>query len=187
MDVPSTAGGTESAVRDPAEPEGGSLAEVLAALRCLQDSFDAKIRYDEVREQQIAALHQELEEHRRGLYQQILKPVLLDIIGLYDDIAKITATDGPMADDQAFLLNSVDEILRRHGVESFACAGDDVDRSRQRVIDVAPTDSIDADRKVAQRMRPGFEVDGKVLRPEWIVAYRYSPENKQPTEEGHEA
>lgn len=162
MDVPSTA----------------DNAEVLAALTALRAAFDAKIRYDEVREQRIAALHQELEEHRRGLYRQLMKPVLLDIIGLYDEIAK--------TGERAFLLDSVEEILRRYGVEAFACEDDTVDRSRQRVIDVTPAASKSDDRKVALRVRPGFEVDGKVLRPEWVVAYRYSSEETEETEDTEE-
>lgn len=148
--------------------------KVLAALTALQEAFDAKIRYDEVREQRISALHQELEEHRRGLYQQILKPVLLDIIGLYDEIA---------ASEQAFGLDSVEEILRRYGVEAFRCEQDTVDRSRQRVIDVVPAASEDDDRKVARRVRPGFKADGRVLRPEWVAAFRYSADDGKPEEQ----
>jgi len=159
-------------------PSTANETRVLAALTALHEAFDAKIRYDEVREQRIAALHQELEEHRRGLYQKILKPVLLDIIGLYDEIT---------ASGQVVLLDSVEEILRRHGVEAFSCEEDTVDRSRQRVIDVVPTARAGDDRRVARRVRPGFEVDGRVLRPEWVVAYRYSSDNGKPAKEGQQA
>jgi molecular chaperone GrpE len=180
MGVPSAAHDPELAAQDAREPAAEPLKqEILTALTALQEVFDAKIRYDEVRERQIAALHDELEAHRRGLYLQILKPVLLDIIGLYDDIAK---TDSAMAGERAFLLNSVEEILRRYGAETFACEGNAVDRSRQRVIDTESTDSADLDRLVAHRVRPGFGLDGRVLRPEWVVAYRYSSDREKPAE-----
>jgi molecular chaperone GrpE (heat shock protein) len=179
----------------------GSEAEpgtkISAALIALQEAFDAKIRYDRVQEQQIAALHQELEAHRRGLYQQILKPVLADIVGLYDDIAKMDfglaeanaeiEQASAFARERGFLLDSIEEILQRYGVTMYACESDAIDRSRQRVIDVTPTDNADFDRRVARRVRPGFEVDGKILRPEWVVAYRYSSANGNSVGEGQKA
>jgi len=150
--------------------------DLLAALNRLQDSFDAKIRYDEVRERQIAVLHAELETHRRGLYQQILRPVLTDLIGVYDEAARV-ASGGA-----ASLLESIQEVLLRNGVMSFTCEGDRVDRSRQQVIEIVPTSQADQDRRVARRLRPGFELAGKILRPEWIAAYRYARDGGAPAD-----
>lgn len=165
--------------------------QVLAALAKLQESFDAKIRYDEVRERQVEALHQELASHRQGLYQQILQPILTELIGLFDSIADVTAARQPSADvaepDPATLLqvivslgDSIAEILQRNGATTFSTEGDKVDRSRQRVIDVVVTHEPELDRKVAQRLRPGFELNGKVFRPEWVSAYRYVATEARP-------
>ena len=169
-------------------PEPEVAAQILAALGHLQESFDAKIRYDEVREHQVTALHEELETHRRGLYQQILQPVLMDLIGIHDEMVKVasdtalqdTNSPGVITAGMTFLLESVEEILLRNGVTSFTCEGDNVDRSRQKVIQVVPTSRMDLDRRVARRVRLGFELAGKVLRPEWIVAYRYAPGTGEP-------
>ena len=49
--------------------------DVLAELRELRERFDSKIRYDEVKERQIDALHEELQGHRQGLYQQIMRVI----------------------------------------------------------------------------------------------------------------
>jgi molecular chaperone GrpE (heat shock protein) len=200
MDATSAENGPEPVTQDDLGATGSEAepwTKISAGLIGLQEAFDAKIRYDRVQEQQIAALHQELEAHRRGLYQQILKPVLIDIVGLYDDIAKMNSGSveagaqiqqaGAFARERGFLLDSIEEILQRYGVIMYACDSDAIDRSRQRVIDVMPTDNADLDRRVARRVRPGFEVDGKILRPEWVVAYRYSSANENPVEEGQEA
>jgi molecular chaperone GrpE len=154
-------------------------SELLKALDRLQESFDSKIRYDETRDRQIAELHEELQKHRRGLYAQILGPLLSDLIGLHDDVsevldkAKCAETDDG---DFSFLRFAVEEILARYGVTSFSCEGDRVERTRQKVIDVLPVNDQELDRRVVRRMRPGFELDGKILRPEWVVAYCYTPE-----------
>ncbi len=151
------------------------LEQIHAALTALQGSFDSKIRYDEAKEHQIAALHQELEAHRRGLYQQILRPVLIDVIGIYDVIANQAADESRDSGCGAgFLLEMVEGVLERYGVTGYRCEGDGIDRSRQRVIDVKPTGDPEFGKRLARRLRPGFELDGKVLRPEWVVAYRYT-------------
>ena len=143
----------------------GNVADLLAILRDIKVSFDSKIRYDEVKEQQIAVLHEELEAHRKGLYQQILRPVLIDLIGIYDQVAASQAAD-------AQLLEVIETVLERYGVTRYQCDGDRIDRSRQKVIDVESTGDAGLDRRLARRLRPGFEMDDKVLRPEWVVAYR---------------
>jgi molecular chaperone GrpE (heat shock protein) len=143
-------------------------AEIAVALTAMRESFDAKIRYDEAKERQIAALHEELEAYRRGMYQQIMRPVLTDLVGIYDEIA---GADDPGKNP---LLDLVTETLLRYGVTAFTCEGDRVDRSRQQVIDVETTSDPELDRRIARRLRPGFELDSKTLRPEWIAAYRYA-------------
>jgi molecular chaperone GrpE (heat shock protein) len=150
---------------DKDQPTG---AEIVAALTALRESFDAKIRYDEAKERQIAALDEELQAHRRGMYQQMMRPVLTDLVGIYDEIA---GGDNPGKNP---LLDLVEETLLRYGVTAFTCDGDHVDRSRQQVIDVETTGDPELDRRIARRLRPGFELDGKTLRPEWIAAYRYA-------------
>jgi molecular chaperone GrpE (heat shock protein) len=157
-------------------------SELLKALDRLQESFDSKIRYDATRDRQIAELHEELQKHRRGLYGQILGPLLSDLIGLHDDISKVrdkAEWSQPDDGDFSFLLSAVEEILARYGVTSFSCEGERVDRTRQKVIDVLPVSDRELDRRVVRRMRLGFELDGKILRPEWVVAYCYTPEANQ--------
>jgi molecular chaperone GrpE (heat shock protein) len=152
----------------PDERDSGLLGEILAELIALKGSFDGKIRYDEAKERQIAALHQELESHRQGLYQQILRPVLTDLVGLYDEIANQAGDGG------TWMLEMIEVILERYGVTKYQCDGDSIDRTRQRVIDVQPTGDTELNRRVARRLRPGFMSGGNVLRAEWVIAYRYS-------------
>lgn len=172
------------------------LRRIAAAVGDLQESFESKIRYDEVREHQVQAMHQELDSHRKGLYQQILKPVLTDLVGVYDDIssalpkpgttgtASLADGEGRLIRMMASLRDSVEEILERNGVTAFTAEGDVIDRSRQRVIELTGTDQPDLDRRLAARLRPGFELDGRVLRPEWVTAYRYSANQGQPLANG---
>jgi molecular chaperone GrpE len=178
----------EDAGQDSATQAEADLALVLSKLSDLRQAFDAKIRYDEVRERHVEALHRELEAHRQGLYRQLLRPVLTDLVGIYDDVAKVVSdgeergeggTDeyaATLTQTVVSLRDAIEEALYRNGVKNFSVEGDNVDRVRQRVVEVTETDRPELNRRVARRLRPGFELDDKVLRPEWIVAYKYVPD-----------
>jgi molecular chaperone GrpE (heat shock protein) len=167
----------------PDRPEVSELVDqLLVEVRELRQQFADKIRYDEVRERQVAGMQEELEAHRRGLYGRILGPVFSDLIGIHDDLtqamqaaARVGESPGDFAETLASFRDSILETLQRNGVESFTVEGEAVDRARQRVIKVEETADTELDRRVARRLRPGFELDGKVLRPEWVVAYRHIP------------
>lgn len=147
------------------------LADELAALRA---DFAAKIRYDEVKEQQIASMHEELQSFRAGLHLRLLQPVFTDLIAMHDDLLDALNSDNAASELESFK-ESVLETLSRNGVSRYAGESDEVDRARQRVIRAVATSDETLDRHVQHRIRPGFEYDnGKVLRPEWVVAYRYT-------------
>jgi molecular chaperone GrpE (heat shock protein) len=159
-------------------PDADPLPELIATLADLKDAFDSKIRYDEVKERQISALHKELESHRQGLYQQILRPVFMDLIAIYDEADNHAGIESATAGGGGSLREMVEVVLERYGVTKYVCEGRGLDRSRQKVISIERTSDPDLDRRLARRLRPGFDADGKVLRPEWVVAYRYEADGE---------
>lgn len=153
-------------------PLVGSLEKEVAGLRA---DFAAKIRYDAVKERQIASMHEELQGFRAGLHLRLLQPVFIDLIALHDELADAANADNALAGLDEFR-KSVLETLYRNGVSSYSVESDEVDTARQRVIEAVATDDKTLDRHVQRRARVGFEYDnGKVLRPEWVVAYRHTP------------
>jgi len=113
-----------------------------------------------------------------------MTPVMVDLIGIYDEMASQQARPsigGPTGLD--FLMEMVEEVLVRYGVVRFECDGDSIDRSRQRVIDTEATATSELGKRLAHRLRPGFEMKGKVIRPEWVVAYKYVPNLAQTADE----
>ncbi|HKS49832.1 MAG TPA: hypothetical protein VJT49_32945 [Amycolatopsis sp.] len=143
----------------------------LAGLRA---DFAAKIRYDEVKERQITSMHEELQVFRVGLHLRLLQPLFTDLIAMHDDLADALGLDNAAVELESFK-ESVLETLSRNGVSSYSVDSDKVDRARQRVIRAVATGDETLDGHVQRRVRVGFEYDsGKVLRPEWVVAYRYT-------------
>jgi molecular chaperone GrpE len=169
-------------------PPGGerelvSLVERLAGeLAGLRRDFDAKIRYDEVKQQQITAMHEELQTLRAGLHLRLLQPMFTDLIAMHDDLTDALSVDDSGANAAAHpakilesLKESILETLLRNGVSSYSVDSNELDRSRQRVIDAVGTTDPTLDRRVIRRPRMGFDYDGgKVLRPEWVVVHRHT-------------
>lgn len=151
-----------------------ALEPVFAQIRKLNDAFNAKIRYDEVRERMVESLVAELEGYRQNQQQQLLRPVLLDLVTMHDDLTKVIETADAPATVNAlrYFQESVEQALARNEVEAFTVAGEMLDRTRQKVVSVVDTADPSYDRRVASRLRPGFFWHDKVLRHEWVTVYR---------------
>lgn len=164
------------------------LAEIIKLsdqVTQLQQGFDAKVKYDNSKDRTIQALHKELQDHREGLHFKILRPLFMDLIALYDDLGNVIKhIKSDVADDNApaqkaikalqSFQESVEDTLYRHGVESFEQEGDQFSGQRQRAIKTEPTNQADLDRLVAQRLRKGFEYDGRLLRPEMVATFKFT-------------
>ncbi len=72
----------------------------------------------------------------------------------------------------------IEDILYRQGVEPFALEGDAFDPRRQRALSTVPTDDPDRNKRVAARLRKGFQAGDKVIRPEMVTVY--SVQEKRP-------
>lgn len=181
---PDTGSAPVSAEDGDAIPESPDLTDVVERfadeLAGLRAEFAAKIRYDEVKERQISSMHEELQAFRTGLHLRLLQPVFTDLIAMHDDLADMSGAGDAAAEFGSFR-ESVLETLARNGVSSYTVSSLEVDRARQRVIRVIHTADEKLDRHVQSRLRVGFEYDsGKVLRPEWVVAYRHAPDTEPP-------
>jgi molecular chaperone GrpE (heat shock protein) len=149
---------------------------ILAEVRDLRAAFDAKIRYDEGRERTVAAMGEELDRHRQGAAQAQVRTVLLDLVTLYDDVSQMIGAPGTPfeeSDRLVVVLDTVTQIMARQGAELMISDDDVVDRARHKVVSVVKSPDAGADRHIASRLRPGFRWNDRVLRAEWVTAYRY--------------
>jgi molecular chaperone GrpE len=163
-------------------PDGETAAllrEVVERLGRLDGKFDGKVRNDAAREAVVDRLHRELQEYRADLLLNVLRPVLSDLIQLYDDIDKMLAACGePVGEREQRLSEHLSgcrqeilDVLQRQGVEPFTVEGDDFNPRRQRSPRTTPAPHPDLEGKVDRRLRPGFARGETVLRPEIVVAF----------------
>jgi len=164
------------------DQEGQLLQQVLQELQILRQEFSAKMKYDATKERQVDSLYQELQGYREGLHLTILKPLFIDLIAMHDDLGKVVerlAQDSPDATDSSMQSNlksfqeTVEEILKRNGVEPFSIESDTYVPGKQRILRVIETPHIEEDKKIARRVRQGFSYDERILRQEFIHTYKF--------------
>jgi molecular chaperone GrpE (heat shock protein) len=166
-----------------------ALGPIQTALSELQDSFNAKIKYDEHKEKIIDALHHELQEYKNDIVKKLLQSMIMDVIKVIDDVRKMAAhfRMRPATDiDSGKILKyletvpvDLEDVVGLHGVKPFICEGSLFDASRQRVTKKVKTNDPDKDKTIAKSLRPGYEWDGQVIRPEMVATYHYVDENTE--------
>lgn len=173
--------GSRNITNDALEAMTKGMQELVIEMQGLRQDFDTKLKYDESKERQVDSLHQELQAYRAGLHFKILRPLFVDLIALHDDLDKMVESmtmqgQAEPADRTVRNLRSfqetIEEILRRNGVEVFTVDGDEYLANRQRALQVVDTADPALDKRIARRMRKGFEYENKVLRPELVLVYR---------------
>jgi molecular chaperone GrpE len=151
----------------------------------LQTAFDRELRAEANRERVIDRLHAELQEYKQDLLLKIQRPIFVDLIQLHDDIGKMVDAK-PKGDEDleraqslravvASIQTAIEDILYRQGVEPYTTDGDDFDPRRQRAISTQPADDASQNKKVASRLRKGFQAGDKVIRPEVVSVFTYRP------------
>lgn len=170
----------------------GKLEAIQEALADLQQTFDDKIAEDTHKNGLFDNMHRELIRYQNGAMDKIVDTMALDIIQLVDTTkghVRVYEKKEPTEDNYKRLLRIVkgiaedlQDILYRQNIEAYRVEGHEVDVRRQKIIQTVPTDDQSKDNLVAVRVADGYEKDGKVLRPERIKIFKYSPITTDKTE-----
>ncbi len=181
---PAPAAGTDSPPASQELPPAilQQLTAIGSTLENLQQRFDDKLRYDESKQLIIDRQHNELEQFRREEFTKLNRAIIQDVIGEIDSVEKhgkfyeaLEATP----ENFAKLLKLFHEfsedlrdLLERNDVTAYRSeSGDIFDAKRQRVLKTVPTDNASLNRTIEENMRWGFELNGKVIRPELVSVY----------------
>ncbi|MCU0599526.1 MAG: nucleotide exchange factor GrpE [Desulfobacterales bacterium] len=170
---------------DEAEPPPfiGPLDEIKLQLNSLSKAFETKLKYDDHKNKIIDELHQSLQEYRQGLVQKYVQKIFTDVLKVVDDIRKFSAhySSNRNADDtmDKFLTflestaSDLEDLFLWEGISPFSCEGNLLDPARQRILNKFPTDDPAKDKIIAERVRPGYEYNGKIVRPEMVSVFVY--------------
>ena len=133
-------------------------------------------------------LHQELKSYRDNFLRDTLqKPFIRDLIVLFDDLTTLQgqmrsaasspdvrqSVVGQWSDNLDNAIHALLEVMHRMEVNEVE-PRDTVDRSLHKVVSYEPADFAEDDGRIVMRVRRGFVWRDQVLRPEEVVAKRFS-------------
>jgi molecular chaperone GrpE (heat shock protein) len=151
------------------------LTRVSGELARLADDFALKIKYDQAKEKAIDTLTEEVRRHRAGLHFAILRPLIVDLIHLHDDLAEMAeawrANESAAAKTLDGFAATVEEVLARQNVTAFRLGQPALDARQQRVVRTTTIEDPALIGSVAASVRPGFMCEDRILRPEHVILY----------------
>ena len=159
-----------------------TLTNVINSLSNLQKDFEAKIKYDNSKERTIDSLHKELQSYRNNLYFQHLRPLVMGIVTIYDDMVKITTKDcvedksqeiANISEEISDFIQDIEDVLNRHGFDIYQTDSEIFDPKMQSAQKIVNTDNPDFDQHIAKRVQKGLRYGERVIRAEIVTVYRY--------------
>ena len=185
-------------------PRAGAAAtdELLQAVRGLRERFDDEIAGNDLQRNAFDALHAELQGYRESFLNELHKPVIQNLVRLYDSFLRLEETlpaaggrqAGPSVEEFSgrlgdFIHNmknfrvELTEVLARLDVETYEDRhGVDeterlrkLDRKLHRPVKVETTPEADRNNEVLQVHKRGFYWRGRVLRPADVTILRHQP------------
>ena len=157
------------------------IREISRRIDHLAGHFEGKLKYDEHKNQIIDELHGQLQDFREGIIKKHLVSIVSDLIKIIDDTRKFKAhyetghrpedTTERLLDFIGQISSDLEDLFTFQGIFPYTCPGNQYDSVRQRIIRKIPTDDPAKNRLVAESLRPGYEWEGKVIRPEMVAVY----------------
>ncbi len=157
------------------------LSTTVQMLEELSEQFKSRISYDAKQEKIVDSMHAELQNYRNDMYAMLLKPLLVDIIEVVDNIRKagLAFAEKGEAEKKAstiitdFILD-LHNVLDSYGVEVFkGMPGDNYTPIQQRIVSVIVTNQPELNSKIAESLGFGYRYKGKVIWPEKVKTYKY--------------
>lgn len=173
-----------SAESAPAQaPRDEMLRDLLQAVDALQKAFDLKILRDTKLDRVIDRLHTELESYKQDMIQKIMRPLVNDMILLYDDVGKLTDANRKKVGEPDLakrllsildgVQDDIEDILLKYGVEAYEVDAEAFDARQQKTLKSEKTSDESRHLTIAERLRKGFKWDGCIVRPELVMTYRF--------------
>ena len=165
-------------------PPDPGIERVLAGIDCigaqLQDlanTVRGRLVYDEAKEQAFDRLYAELDALKRGAALDYIRPLLLDMILVYDRMeqGRQQAVAGQGVVSTETLQSFIDELLEvlfRRDVSLIESTSTSFDYNQQKAIGVIDVPDPAEHQKVDRVVRRGFRLVDRILRPEEVIVRR---------------
>ena len=143
-----------------------SQAEHEAEIARLEDRYKRALAdLDNYRKRSAREVERRVDEARDALLREWLEAV--DTV----ERAARMDPDGPLGQGMRALLDQIEALLARRGVERIGEAGEPFDPERHDAVEVRMTTDA-PENTVVDVIRAGYAIDGRVLRPAQVAVAR---------------
>ena len=161
-----TASGAPVEQAEAPERREPSQAEHEAEIARLEDRYKRALAdLDNYRKRSAREVERRVEEGRDALLREWLEAV--DTV----ERAARMDPDGPLGQGMRALLDQIEGLLARRGVQRIGEAGEPFDPERHDAVEVRMTTDA-PENTVVDVIRAGYAVDGRVLRPAQVAVAR---------------
>lgn len=127
-------------------------------------------------------LYEEMQGYKKNFLREAQRPLLLDLMMLYDSIDKLrrnyeqaaTVEPATLCQNLDALQVEAEEILGRVGIDRMCVTPDKLDVNLQRAVKTIPTDDPEEHLRVVEQVSAGFISDGRPLRKEQVVVKKHT-------------
>jgi molecular chaperone GrpE len=175
-------------------PECITTVDVMKAqLEELVSLVKERLAYDQTKEQAFERLYTELDTLKRNAALEQTKPLLLDLILLYDRMEharhEAAAVQGTVSTEMLeSFIHELLEVLYRREVSLVEASPSSFDCNQQKAIGVVDVADPAQHQRIHKVVRRGFRLAERTLRPEEVIVCRVlapPPTVKPDTNEGH--
>lgn len=163
-----------------------SLAQIILGVAKLQNSFDARLAYDETKEAAFQRLYADLQDAKLAQSLEATRPLLLDLLLLHDRVDTAIRASGVTSEASACasFKEELLEVLYRRDVRRFGSSAERFDPETQQAVEIVETADPAEHQRVERVVRAGFRWGTRVLRAEDVVIRqrrRVPPSSTGPT------
>jgi molecular chaperone GrpE len=119
-------------------------------------------------------------ERRVGEARDEINREWLEAVDSVERALRLGEPQNPMFEGLRRVLEQMEAVLNRHGIERVGTVGETFDGERHEAVGVVDTDEH-ADRSVIEVARSGYAADDRVLRPAQVIVAR-KPNPSEPGE-----
>ena len=159
-----------------------AVAEVSNQVERLAGLFEDRILYTEHEGKIVSQMHRELQKYKDDLYAQLVRPILLDVIKVRDNIQRMSALYREKPEGQqdipneTFLTYAEDlrNILEENNVEIYRSEpGSTFIPIRQKLVQRVPTTNPAQNGTIEASMSCGYSYGGRTISAEKVSVYCY--------------
>lgn len=159
-----------------------AISELSGRIDQMNQLFIQKIQHTTHEEKIVDQMHGELQKYKQDMYAQLVRPILLDIIGIRDSILRISANYASKPEaEQCIPLKTfrdytfdIQDVLEKNNITIFDTKeGEEFNALKQRAVKRIPTSAEELHGRIAESMSSGYDYMGKTISPEKVAVYIY--------------